>query len=80
MTIRLLAHMLRGLPMADGTAAAPPPRPLDFGRWVEALVVRRWEPVAWRLQRLMPQDRAPARPEAAPGESIWADTQPWCHE
>jgi len=79
MTSKLLAHILRGSSLAaDAQSTA---RPLDFGRWViEALVVRRWEPIGWRRQRPPPRRATPPRADAANGDATWTDTQPWCHE
>jgi hypothetical protein len=81
MTIKLLAHILRSSPLADGPAAPTAARPLDFRRWVlEELVARRWEPIGWRQQLPRAQLPAPAQPEATPGAPSWSDTQPWYHE
>lgn len=79
MTIKLLAHILRGSALSDG-AAASAGRSLDFGRWVfEELLVRRWEPIGWRRQRPLPRT-APPRADNAHGDTTWSDTQPWCHK
>ena len=81
MTIKLLAHILRGSPLAVGVAQPAAGRTLDFGRWVlEELVVRRWEPIGWRRPR--PRGRYLASPggHGVHGDAIWSDTQPWCHE
>jgi hypothetical protein len=81
MPIKLFAHILRGTATAGGPAQPPAARPLDFGRWVlEELVVRRWEPLTWGLQQLLPPAKPPVRHDALPADSTWADTQPWCHE
>ena len=81
MTIKLLAHILRGSPLADGAAAPSTGRSLEFGRWVlEELVVRRWEPIGWRRQRPPSRRRPRPRRDVAHGDSPWSDTQPWCHE
>jgi hypothetical protein len=81
MTIKLLAHILRGSPLAVGPAEPPAGRTLDFGRWVlEELVVRRWEPIGWRRRQPQRRRLAPPRFDAAHGDTIWSDTQPWCHE
>jgi hypothetical protein len=83
MTIKLLAHILRGSPLAAG-AAAPLMligRSLDLRRWVlEELVVRRWEPIGWRRQRQPPRRATVPGAHVAHGDSPWSDTQPWCHE
>jgi hypothetical protein len=81
MTIKLLADILQGSPLAAGAAAPSIGRSLDFRRWVlEELVVRSWEPIGWRRQR--PPSRRATVPGAdvAHGGTPWSDTQPWCHE
>ena len=81
MTIKLLVHILRGSALTDGAAASSAGRSLEFGRWVfEELLVRRWEPIGWRRQRPPPRRTAPTRSDVAHGDTIWTDTQPWCHE
>ncbi len=80
-TIKLLAHILRGSPVAVGHAEPSSGRPLDLGRWVfEELVARRWEPIGWRRRQLQRRRLAPPHGDAAQGDATWSETQPWCHE
>jgi hypothetical protein len=82
MAIKLLAHILRGSALAApaGANQAPAGRSLDFARWVlEELIVARFEPLRWGSRQAAAPNAAPDRHEAAPGDSTWADTQPWCY-
>jgi len=80
MTIKLLAHVLRGSALPAGAAGSSAGRSLAFGRWVlEELVMRRWQPIGWRRQRPPPRHAA-LRADAHGGDTLWSETQPWCHE
>lgn len=82
MAIRLFAHTLRTANGAiDGGAASFAARPLEFCRWVlDELVGRRCEPIAWGLQQPATVGAAAGGVDVCSADSIWADTQPWCHE
>ena len=77
MTIKLLAPILRGDPLANGPAEPASGRALDFRRWVlEELVVWRWEPIGWRRQRPLTRRMAQTRFESGRADTTWSDTQP----
>lgn len=82
MAIRLFAHTLRtAAGDIDSASASFAARPLEFGRWVlDELVGRRCQPIAWSLQQVSVLRAATRRADVASGDSVWADTQPWCHE
>jgi hypothetical protein len=80
MAMKLLAHVFRtGIPALASTEPAGAAT-ADSRRWVfRDLVVRRDGYAAWGLWSPARAGAAKPRREAA-SETLWPDTQPWCHE
>ena len=80
MAMKLLAHVFRnGIP-ALASAEPAGAATADSRRWVfRDLVARRDGYAAWGLWSTA--SAAATKPGREPaGETLWPDTQPWCHE
>jgi hypothetical protein len=81
MAMKLFAHVLRSATSGSGPEEPAPGGSLEPRLWVfRDLVVRREGYAPWGLSHAVPAgDEATTRREPT-AETLWADTQPWCHE
>ena len=81
MAINLFAHALRGSTGADQRNGSVAAASAESRRWgFRDLVVRRVDLATWGLAPPPPAGRRSGDRRKSGPETLWPDTQPWCHE